>query len=301
MITPGPRNMMIKCVEVTLGCYYRNKDENGNYFGGSTYTIEKGIKWDMQPEYFGIAMPEPRGEIDFKGGYYSTEEVISLKASSGGFAENETKYGVPKGMGTVLLWDARTCFIERTMKVFCIKIKKKKAVGKISRQMKEYRDGALYIRKHLRVLAKNIAVTAVQLVAIYSVTYFVYRALGCSGEGWLTISSLQALLSAGIAAVPLPGGTGAGEGAFKMIFSSIFIGSSLIPGMRNAANGSSKRDFRMLTLRNGSKGIMKPRLRSLSIHGGRKCSAVSSARTSISSEIRSSSTERTQSGSCARD
>jgi len=39
--------MMIKCVEVTLGCYYRNKDENGNYFGGSTYTIEKGIKWDM--------------------------------------------------------------------------------------------------------------------------------------------------------------------------------------------------------------------------------------------------------------
>jgi Predicted ornithine cyclodeaminase, mu-crystallin homolog len=69
----------------------------------------------MQPEYFGIAMPEPRGEIDFKGGYYSTEEVISLKASSGGFAENETKYGVPKGMGTVLLWDARTCALTCVM------------------------------------------------------------------------------------------------------------------------------------------------------------------------------------------
>jgi conserved hypothetical protein len=134
-------------------------------------------------------------------------------------------------LAVLLFCPSAACFIERTMKVFCIKIKKKKAVGKISRQMKEYRDGALYIRKHLRVLAKNIAVTAVQLVAIYSVTYFVYRALGCSGEGWLTISSLQALLSAGIAAVPLPGGTGAGEGAFKMIFSSIFIGSSLIPGM----------------------------------------------------------------------
>ena len=39
--------MMIKCVEATLGCYYRSKDENGNYFGGSTYTIEKGIKWDL--------------------------------------------------------------------------------------------------------------------------------------------------------------------------------------------------------------------------------------------------------------
>ncbi|MCI2061688.1 MAG: flippase-like domain-containing protein [Eubacteriaceae bacterium] len=131
----------------------------------------------------------------------------------------------------LLFCPAAACFIERKMKVFCLKINKKQAIRKISKQMKEYRDGAFYIRKHIRVLAKNIAVTAVQLVAIYSVTYFVYRALGCSGAGWLEIFSLQALLNAGIAAVPLPGGTGAGEGAFKMIFAAIFTGGSLIPGM----------------------------------------------------------------------
>ncbi len=35
--------MMVKCVEVTLGCYYRNKDKNGNYSGGTMYFMEKGI------------------------------------------------------------------------------------------------------------------------------------------------------------------------------------------------------------------------------------------------------------------
>ena len=39
--------MMLKCVEITLGCYYRSKDEKGNYYGGATYFMEKGIKRDM--------------------------------------------------------------------------------------------------------------------------------------------------------------------------------------------------------------------------------------------------------------
>lgn len=39
--------MMVKCVETTLGCYYRSKDEKGEYFGGSTYFMEKGIMKEM--------------------------------------------------------------------------------------------------------------------------------------------------------------------------------------------------------------------------------------------------------------
>ena len=62
-----------------------------------------------QPPYIGIHLPPPRGEIDFKLGYYKGNEVISMKASSGGFPDNPTVYGVPSGMGTILLFDARTC------------------------------------------------------------------------------------------------------------------------------------------------------------------------------------------------
>ncbi len=63
----------------------------------------------VQPGYFGIHLPSPRGEIDFKLGYCKSNEVISMKASSGGFIDNPTAHGVPNGMGTILLFDARSC------------------------------------------------------------------------------------------------------------------------------------------------------------------------------------------------
>ena len=35
--------MMVKMVEVTLSCHYRSKNEKGDYYGGGTYYIEKGL------------------------------------------------------------------------------------------------------------------------------------------------------------------------------------------------------------------------------------------------------------------
>lgn len=61
-----------------------------------------------QPDYIGMHLPSPRGEIDFKLGYYKANEVISMKASSGGLIDNPAAHGVPNGMGTILLFDARS-------------------------------------------------------------------------------------------------------------------------------------------------------------------------------------------------
>lgn len=121
--------------------------------------------------------------------------------------------------------------VERFIKVICFKFNRKKFLPKISRQMSEYRDGAAYISKHPRILVKNIATAFVQLIALYSITYFVYCALGGMSVGWIRIISLQALLYAGVAMVPLPGGTGAGEGGFKLIFASVFGNDLVMPGM----------------------------------------------------------------------
>lgn len=63
----------------------------------------------IQPAYTCIHLSPPRGEIDFKLGYCEANEIISMKASSGGFPNNPTEHGVPSGMGTLLLFDARTC------------------------------------------------------------------------------------------------------------------------------------------------------------------------------------------------
>lgn len=68
-----------------------------------------------QPGYMGIHLPAPRGEIDFKLGYYKVNEIISMKASSGGFVDNPTAHGLPGGMGTILLFDARSCALACVM------------------------------------------------------------------------------------------------------------------------------------------------------------------------------------------
>jgi ornithine cyclodeaminase/alanine dehydrogenase len=69
----------------------------------------------VQPGYMGIHLPAPRGEIDFKAGYHKAAEMISLKASSGGFIDNPAAHGVPNGMGTILLFDARSCALACVM------------------------------------------------------------------------------------------------------------------------------------------------------------------------------------------
>src|SRR3989337_2541319 len=62
-----------------------------------------------QPGYIAIHLPSPRGAIDFKLGYNKSNEVISMKAHAGGFTDNPAAHGLPTHMGTILLFDARTC------------------------------------------------------------------------------------------------------------------------------------------------------------------------------------------------
>lgn len=63
----------------------------------------------VQPDYIGIHLPSPRGEIDFKLSYFKPDEMISMKSSSGGFVNNPSEHGLPTNMGSILLFDAKTC------------------------------------------------------------------------------------------------------------------------------------------------------------------------------------------------
>ncbi len=63
----------------------------------------------IQPDYIGIAIPNTSGEIDFKGGYNMDNGMVSMKVSSGGFDQNPERFGLPKGMGEVMLFDAESC------------------------------------------------------------------------------------------------------------------------------------------------------------------------------------------------
>lgn len=99
----------------------------------------------VQPGYFGIHLPPPRGEIDFKLGYHKAAEVISMKASSGGFIDNPARHGVPNGMGTILLFDARSCALACVMD------------GSLITGLRTGASGAVSVRALARKDAKTIA------------------------------------------------------------------------------------------------------------------------------------------------
>ncbi|HBM58656.1 MAG TPA: ornithine cyclodeaminase family protein [Citreicella sp.] len=60
-----------------------------------------------QPDYMGLHLQPKGAEIDFKAALDRAGQMVSLKASSGGFRDNPAQFGLPNGMGTVLLFDAR--------------------------------------------------------------------------------------------------------------------------------------------------------------------------------------------------
>jgi len=121
--------------------------------------------------------------------------------------------------------------IGKLLKRVCRAMKKENLSGRIEEQLLEYRAGAVYIREHPGLILRNIATSFVQLTAICSIPYFVYRSLGGASVGWAEIFSLQAVLAASTAVIPLPGAVGAGESGFRLIFASVFPESLLMPGM----------------------------------------------------------------------
>lgn len=99
----------------------------------------------VQPGYTGIHLPSPRGEIDFKLGYDKSSEMISMKASSGGFIDNPTAHGVPNGMGTILLFDARSCALVCVME------------GSLITGLRTGAAGAVSVKALARTSSKRIA------------------------------------------------------------------------------------------------------------------------------------------------
>lgn len=74
--------MMVKMVEVTLACHYRSKNEKGEYYGGGTYYIEKGLgRQKKMPGAMALAVLFAIGFIaQFLGGSqaYSISETLNV-------------------------------------------------------------------------------------------------------------------------------------------------------------------------------------------------------------------------------
>lgn len=93
----------------------------------------------------------------------------------------------------------------------------------------EYQRSAVYLKENKTIFLKTIATTAVQMIAMYSIPYWIYLSLGLSGYSAFHVILLQAVLFGSVSALPLPGAMGVSEGAFSVLFQTLFTGG-LLPG-----------------------------------------------------------------------
>lgn len=108
--------------------------------------------------------------------------------------------------------------------------RKEERIRKLQDSMEIYRRTAAYLGNHKKVLIHVILITFIQRFALFSVTWFVYRAFRLSGIPAWDVILLQAVISVSVDMLPLPGGMGISEKLFLTIFAPVF-GSVLLSGM----------------------------------------------------------------------
>lgn len=93
---------------------------------------------------------------------------------------------------------------------------------KIEKELTSYQESALYIKEHKKLMLKTILTTLVQMLAYYSVPYWVYKAFSLSTYNIMQVLTLQAVLYATVSGIPSPGSVGVSEGGFLGIFRNAF-------------------------------------------------------------------------------
>lgn len=114
-----------------------------------------------------------------------------------------------------------------------IKLIKKpdEVIHRLLRSLETYANGAEYIRTHLGLLLRVIIVTTIQRIAMFSVSFCVYKAIGLSEYSLFDMIALQTLIAMAIDSLPLPGGVGATEGVFSMLYKTVYGVETLVPAL----------------------------------------------------------------------
>lgn len=93
---------------------------------------------------------------------------------------------------------------------------------KIEKELESYQQSTVYIKEHKKLMLKTILTTTIQLLAYYTVPYWIYKAFGLNTYGILHVLTLQAVLYATVSGIPSPGSVGVSEGGFLGIFRNVF-------------------------------------------------------------------------------
>lgn len=98
-------------------------------------------------------------------------------------------------------------------------------------EIEKYKKGANYIKNDKIFIINTIFVTTVQILALHSIPFWVFKSFGLPSGSLITFILIQATLYITGAALPLPGAVGIGEGGFLVFFKSLFPASKLSSAM----------------------------------------------------------------------
>lgn len=118
----------------------------------------------------------------------------------------------------------------KLLKFFRVKNIEKKQ-EKIENELGKYQESAIYIKQHKALMLKTMLTTLIQVIAYYSIPYWVYCAFGYSECGIMEIITLQAVLYATVSGIPSPGAVGVSEGGFLGIFKNVFPEATISSAM----------------------------------------------------------------------
>ena len=121
-------------------------------------------------------------------------------------------------------------FALKALKFFRVKNIEQKQ-EKMEKELESYQESAVYVKQHKKLMLKTVLTTEVQLLAYYSVPYWVYRALGFNIYNLWQVLTLQAVLYATVSGIPSPGAVGVSEGGFLGIFRNVFPEAMLSSAM----------------------------------------------------------------------
>lgn len=120
------------------------------------------------------------------------------------------------------------------------------ARSKLELQLAEYRRGAACLRTCPSLLPALLALSLLQLLALYLVPFAVYCAFGLTGHTAIELACVQALLTLAVSTLPLPGAVGPSEGGFLKAFTP-FFGSSLVTPAMLVSRGISFYAFLLIS------------------------------------------------------
>lgn len=99
---------------------------------------------------------------------------------------------------------------------------------KLDHEILDYMKSIKKIMENKWMALRIVFITIIQLTFHFSITYFIYVALGFRNATYLDIISLQSLLYMAVSFIPTPGTAGAAETGFFMFFKGILSGKVFI-------------------------------------------------------------------------